>query len=42
MFVAVVEVCTTFLEVFTMLCAMLDGSITVHCALALPARSRQR
>lgn len=36
------EVCTTFFEVFTMLCAMLDGSITAHCALALPARSRQR
>jgi hypothetical protein len=30
------------LEVFTMLCAMLDGSITAHCALALPARSRHR
>ena len=42
MFWAVVEVCTTFLEVFTMLWAMLDGSITAHCALARPARSRHR
>ncbi len=32
-FSAVVEVCTTFLEVFTMLCAMLDGSITAHVRL---------
>ena len=34
--------CTTFFEVFTMLCAMLDGSITAHCALALPTANRHR
>lgn len=42
MWVAVVDVCATFLEVFTILCAILDGSMTVHCALALPARNRQK
>ena len=36
------ELCTTFFDVFTMLCAMLDGCITAHCALALPTANRHR
>jgi hypothetical protein len=42
MFCAVVVVCAMFFPALMMLCAMLEGSMTAHCALALPAKSRQR
>ena len=43
MSVAVSDYCTSDFELFTMLCAMFDGSITVHCAFAFPVPSiRQR
>src|SRR5574344_3124437 len=42
MFVAVLEVWMMFLEALMMPCARLPGSLTTHCALALPAKSRHR
>ena len=42
MFVAVFEVWMMFFEALMMPCARLPGSLTTHCALALPAKSRHR
>ena len=40
MLVAVFEVWMMFFEALMMPCARLPGSLTTHCALAVPARSR--
>lgn len=41
MWVAVCDSCTSDLELFTILWAMLDGSMTVHWAEALPVPNRR-